>query len=354
MRAHRSPVSKPFTVGRAFAVLAGAVTLACDGATDPGEVRRIAELAAVTAGPDRLVAVGATFWATDAIVPASDTAFIVSSADGLSWETAVTPAAGTLLGVAQGDGRYVAVGSRFVNDVGQASFTPVVYQSDDGRTWQAVPDSSGRSWGAVVWGAGTFVAVGVDAATLSSVIATSPDGATWTDRAVANIASARVTFGAGTFVLWGEAGAVAVSSDAIDWTVTPVDSVDRITGMIYEGGRFLASGLHDCCFGEIAGAAAYFDLSSPGGTSWTVTRRTAPEASFWGYAFGGGRFVALSARTVFTSSDGATWEEAREFPEHHSGIAYLNGRFVVVGRAIRVSADGEDWTEVELPVPDAP
>jgi hypothetical protein len=344
--------TRSWCTGR-LSVLAVVFAAGCGDATGPGNARRISELTAVTAGPDRFVAVGTTFWATDVIVASSDTALIASSTDGLTWETAVTAEAGTLLGVAHGNGRFVAVGSRFDTGVGQTSFRGVVYVSDEGRVWTAVPDSTSRSWRSVSWGGGQFVAAGYDPTTQGSVIATSPDGVTWTDRAVADIASPGTAFGGGTFVLWGEAGAVAISTDAIDWTVVPVDSVHWITGMVYLGGRFLASGVYDCCFGEVAGGATSFDLSSTDGASWTVRRRSDPEGLFTGYAFGAGRYVALGGRDVFTSSDGTTWHQAVRFSEHHNGIAYRNGRFVVVGRNVLTSPDGEAWAAAGFPAPSA-
>ena len=334
---------------RPWLTVLAVLAAACGDSTRPENVRRFIELTAVTASPDRFIAVGATFWATDVIVPGSDTTLIASSTDGSSWETAATAEAGTLLGVAHGNGRFVAVGSRFDHDGDQASFRPVTYVSDDGESWNAVPDSIFRSWRSVSWGDGRFVAAAFDPSTLTSVIATSPDGVTWTNRAVADVASPRTTFGGGTFVLSGEAGAVAISTDAIDWAVVPVDSVQWITGMVFLDGRFLASGVSDCCFGEVPGGTAYFDLSSTNGTSWTVRRRTDPEGLFTGYAFGAGRYVALGGRQVFTSSDGTAWQEAADFAEHHNGIAYGNGRFVVVGRTVLTSQDGEAWTAAEFP-----
>lgn len=325
----------------------GLLLIACDGTVAPTLPTRTAELSAVTSGAGRFVAVGASFWSADGVVPNSDTALIVSSADGVTWETAAVASAGWLHAVAYGGGRFVAMGSHDVNAAGPPTSTPVLYTSLDGRSWEAV-ESPSLQWRSVTYGADRFVALGIDLTTLLTVIATSPDGLTWTDDLVTDILSAEVTFGNGSFVLWGETGAVGVSANGSDWEVVPVDSVNRVTSVAYLNGAFAGSAHYDCCFGELPELVAYYDVLSADGRSWTVRRRTEPAETFFDFAFGTNRFIAVGASALFSSADGVTWQRALEPGTHINDIAYARSRFVGVGRMVWTSSDGLQWTAVDL------
>jgi hypothetical protein len=324
--------------------LLGLAAIGCDGTTDPDDAERFAELSAVAAGPGRIVAVGGWWWGTEGVLPGSDSLLIASSGDGVTWETATPTARGHLNDVTYGGGRFVAVGQLHEIHEGPSVSAPRLYTSADGREWQAVANPPDLRFRSVTFGAGRFVAVGIDPATLLTAIATSPDGSVWTETAVADYYSAMVTFGNGAFVLWGEHGSVGVSADGVNWEVVAVDSVNAISEIAYVNGVFLGSGRYDCCFGEIPGQVLHYDLTSPDGRAWTVRRRAEPAQLFAGFAFGSGRLVAHGAYELFVSSDGVAWRRTREADDFFSDVIYANGAFIVVGRQVLRSIDGEAWT----------
>jgi hypothetical protein len=99
---------------------------------------------------------------------------IISSTSGNSWIAGGNlPASASWISVAYGNGRFVAIA---------ASSTNAAYSIDQGETWIASPAGLPASiaWTKVTYGQGLFFAV----ASGSSVCATSPDGQTWTVRAM--------------------------------------------------------------------------------------------------------------------------------------------------------------------------
>jgi len=94
--------------------------------------------------------------------------------NGSTWTAGgVLPTSTTWSSIAFGNGRFVAVASGGRN---------AAYSIDAGATWYASPAGlpSSQTWTKVAYGQGLFVAV----ASGTAVCATSPDGVTWTERAM--------------------------------------------------------------------------------------------------------------------------------------------------------------------------
>jgi hypothetical protein len=130
----------------------------------------------------QLIAVGTSGMTEDA----GDIAGVWTSPDGRMWEPAkVTQPAGTMAAVAAGPGRLVAVGT-----VENGTSGPAAWTSVDGRTWQALPASAfagsrGHESGPlrdVAAGPGGFVVVGseIGAGGSRATAWYSPDGLAWT------------------------------------------------------------------------------------------------------------------------------------------------------------------------------
>ncbi len=315
---------------------------------------------------DLLVAVGTA----GMTVEAGDIAGIWTSPDGRSWEPAeVTRPAGVIAAVAAGPGRLVAVGS-----VEDGVSRPAAWTSVDGRTWQALPasafaGSAGREPGAlddIAAGPGGFVVVGSEVGRRGSRAAAwhSADGLTWT-RSQADMggdsAGSVVPFGSGYVASgWapgedGDARALFwTSADGRTWTAAP-DTKD-----LHDVGSspvLAAAGQHLVAFGgrshafagtepsvwtsqdgvtwqrqDSSGVVAPLPSASPptsGEPAMTTLRIGGLIGTDRGFVAAGGSFDLGSAanapglptarRVVWTSPTGATWAIAAEIPDALAG-----------------------------------
>jgi hypothetical protein len=261
---------------------------------------------------------------------------------------------------------------------------------NNGAIWTQQPPSwglEGAEWSSVTYGSGTFVAVVAGPAREASYAATSPDGITWTRRALpVSSAWVSVTHGNDTFVAIS-AGLAATSPDGVTWTLhqLPRGPSDLFLRVTYGDGIFVAVAgtscheflrqleadqlivpdssvskplapavaesaetpvpqISDCGDNHTTTAA-----SSPDGLTWT--QRTMPVPEFWiDVAYGNGTFVAVSFRSnvAATSHDGINWTQ-RTLPvsTRWCSIAYGDGTFVAVAaesNIVATSVDGVDWT----------
>ena len=229
------------------------------------------------------------------------------------------------------------------------SGTTVAETSPDGITWtqRAMPVSD--NWYAVAFGAGVFAAI---AGFSSTNAATSPDGITWTLRTMPSPGAGSWTalaFGNSTFVAVNSGALLAATSpDGITWTsrATSATGTTNAAGIAFGAGVFAA----------LLGAVATV-ITSPDGITWTS--RVLPTADSWqGIAFGAGVFAAVSntggASTVAASSpDGIAWTQ-RVLPvaSAWTEIAFGNGVFVAIDPGstnAATSPDGIAWTHRVIP-----
>ena len=182
--------------------------------------------------------------------------------------------------------------------------------------------------------------------------------------------SGAIAYGNNRFVVVGDDGKIAYSSDGASWTAVSDSKIWEYTdglsmyiadirGIAYGNNRFVAVGY--------AGKMAYSD----DGVSWTaVSNSTAWEyindngrtsiTGIHGIAYGNNRFVAWGdfGRMAY-SDDGASWTAVEEGAFGPAGstlgdlisiasIAYGNNRFVAVGNSGKMaySSDGASWTTV--------
>lgn len=187
-----------------------------------------------------------------------------------------------------------------------------------------------------------------------AVLATSPDGVTWTKITLpANNIYVVTTldYGNGIYVAGGTQE-VAVSTDGgVTWAIHVVDAqATELRGSFFYNGEFWLVGTR--------GASAQI-WSSPDGVNWT--RKHDTSGNFNDLATNGkGTFVAVGdGEKVATSTDGgATWtDQALAFPggaNAISGVAYGNGLFVAAcsnRQEIATSTDGVTWTTATTGLP---
>jgi hypothetical protein len=280
-------------------------------------------------------------------VAAGESGTLYVSTDGLSWTSRALPASRGLNAVAHDDGtRYCAVGSY-----------GAVARSTDGVEWsnEVGPPFPyyADTWESVAAGAGVFVAVGQREA-----VATSADCASWTDRNPTRGplfgdhggSFFDVTRGPGLFVAVGEEewhdrgrrALLATSPDGATWTRRSMGLADDLQISLREvtwgAGRYLAVGRHGTTYEAVV-------LTSPDGLAWAqVPTLDLGTEDVRDLGFGHGLFVALGQGRIWTSPDGQAWT-LRQAPSWYSSVASGNGLLVALDCCGQVasSADGLTW-----------
>lgn len=246
-----------------------------------------------------------------AVSAVSGTSDVMYSQDGKNWKyTNSTNGARDWTDITYGSGKFVAIAD--------FSSTDGVMTSSDGQNWvsSAVISSRFRS---ITYGNGLFVIVGVN------VIATSPDGLTWTYRTVPESNSWEdVTYGNGLFVAVSRDGTnrIMTSSDGITWNLVTTPQNNDLRSVTYGDGKFVI----------VSSTGTNRVFTSTDGINWDL-RNASEQVSWRCVTYGEKLFVALSVEgDIMTSLDGITWIKKIE-PEivRRNSIVYGNGLFVSVG-----------------------
>lgn len=264
----------------------------------------------------------------------SDSSVILTSTDAISWDRSISP---FFKDIAYGEGKVVCVG-----------YTDSVYTSTDGDSWKGHPLDSGlTNLYSVIWADGRFVAVGHP-----GLILTSDDGVSWKTQTPPTSATLilDITYGNGQYLAvsgyWRDTKILS-SSNAILWTSrdSGLPNGNGLETVVWGNNKFVAAG--------IDGAIA----ESPDGNSWTSLTSGKAEA-LSAVAWGAGIFVAVGngdSAVILTSSNGIDWTEqllARDTVISIDDVIWAVDRFVAVGwhnvkqlSTILTSFDGITWTK---------
>ncbi len=259
----------------------------------------------------------------------------ISSADGVEWKNQQIGKEGeTYRAVAYGNGVFAAVGGFGWGD-------QLMAVSPDGVTWKVTPKTKAPNYRSVFFGNGKFLAISGDAAQVGDakpVVATSTDGAAWTD--AKSISGRwllrRMAFGNGLFVGVGDRDRRSVSPDGLDWkdTANP-KPIDTLVDIAFGHGVFVGVGLHG------------LRTSTRDGLNWSEPQRGIEGEHLNSVVFADGHFVAVGAGATFTSPDGEKW--TRTVNENAPlTCVYGRGSFIGTnwkGRILR-STDAIAWKEV--------
>ncbi len=288
-------------------------------------------------------------WSGDAFIGVGKDGAVAMSPNGFEWERTASLGAGrTLMGIAWGNGRYVAVGSRPQG----GGTVGVLASSADGRTWveHGLPIEDEHAFHDVTFAHGQFVLAGGPL----GIIATSPDGMNWTRRAVAYPGMIQRVVGcAGRFVAVGtewvfaldRTGDSLTSTDGINWSVHRKSLPTTVLSDL---------DCHDDIFavaGGMGGPDSYLARSSDG-VNWSTLKPdtiNAPLALAWD----GARFVAggeLGYIAVSSSAQQWITRSAGHDMYDLNAITWSGSKFVAVGLAgtILHSNDGHRWARAAL------
>jgi hypothetical protein len=261
---------------------------------------------------------------------------IVSSSDGASWSIDTSGTSNSLWGVTWTGKRFVAVGDQ-----------GTVLVSSDGVTWSTL--NTGRaditllavaeSQTELVVVGGQGAGSGANPGSLSSLIMSTADDMTWTERPTSmnNWAFYGVAWSGTTFVAVGQSfvgvpnnDVIWTSSDGINWSSQTVMTHQyALYDLIWTGSDFIAVG-HG------------YGLLSADGVTWQAfgSQIAGANNSFGLYASGvassGGNYLAVGDAfgQIETSLDGLAWSEAQPAPGLGTlfGATGTNTEFVAVGK----------------------
>ena len=199
-----------------------------------------------------------------------------------------------------------------------------------------------NDWNAIDYGNGRYVVVGNKGS-----IAYSSDGTNWTMITVGkeNIYDVKFLNGRFTAVFWGST--VGYSTDGINWTTHKSDVPIGTNGINWANGRYVT-----------VGESATISYSSDG-VNWTTNKIgqiTQYYSTVWKrVAYGNSRWVAVANNGELAYSiDGINWIllfKLNESYSHLNDVKFLNGRFILAGSGqgttrVDQSTNGEDWSFV--------
>lgn len=184
--------------------------------------------------------------------------------------------------VAEDSWRAVCFGNGLFVAVSQSAY---IRTSTDGVTWTSRIDPVTGYWKSITYGNGLFVAVGMDS-NGNGVYMTSNDGISWSGGIVSTINElTSVTYGNGLYVAVSSFGTnrLMTSADGSTWTVRTLNSNEQKAwlGVTYNNGTFVAVGQEDISDG--AGRV----MTSTNGINWTIRTPASTEAAWSAVTFGG-------------------------------------------------------------------
>ncbi len=396
-RPHACPLPLRFALCLTLLALPGTKTAPAQSLYEKLEVRSPLptpnHLTALRAAGGKLVAIG-------------DKGTIISSSDGVTWQSHRTGYAGGVTDIAFGNGLWVISGAdsgTILTSTDLAAWTSSrpagigfnnwsltfaegkffmgstgsIASSVDGVSWESHPLPVEDSVQNILFAGGQFVAVGNN-----GLIVTSPGGGTWTARASGldpDLLSSDllcIRHLNGHYVAGGKNGTLLTSPDGITWTKRPyAEENDWLWDAAYHAGSYYFTGrqgrvrmtgdftawaeVATGVSGDLHGIAALSGqhvvigrdgslASSPDFAAWT-NRQSKVAAGFSNVAFGAGKFAAAAFEsTIYTSADALTWTAAFTPPEGTSwnDLVFADGRFIALNYngAVSQSVDGVTWS----------
>ena len=219
------------------------------------------------------------YWDGSRYLAVGNGATILSSANGTSWSTLHTGAAEVWLQAVSYSGtRYVAAGS--------LSNTAYVLTSVDGVTWteNLTLPQNGRSLSGVAWSGQLFVASATaEAFPNEASVLVSQDGLTWVEVVVSvdSPTTLCVMWDGSQFIAGGIGGRLFMSPDGMNWTVLATPSSSNFLDIAWSDSALIADGV-------VGNAVVTYD----DGATWQAFNIAALYDTK-GLAYGANRFVSV-------------------------------------------------------------
>jgi len=250
-------------------------------------------------------------WMGDKYVAVGDRAFVMTSSDGVNWESELVPRAATnsvLLGVSGRSNAIVAVGTQ-----GR------VILSTNGYDWSTPGKVTAEDLHGVFADEKMFIAVGSGGTILTSVDA----GHNWdSPRSGSMDYLSGVCSFSGKYIVVGRSGTILTSADGIDWTRRISGTTNWLYRVEVALGKIVAAGQN----GTI--------LTSSDGVQW-AKQNSGTDKWLNGIADNpsGSECVAVGvAGTILRSSDLVHWEASRPITgKPLYGVASHSGQLIAVG-----------------------
>lgn len=273
----------------------------------------------------------------------SDRVGPVTSRIAITWTEVANSPLTAIDGIVYGNGRFVAYNQH----------TGMMAYSADGATWTQVSNlPSPLSF--LIYRGGKFFA------NAARSLLYSTDGVTWMETDLSINTVYIVASGNGKFVA-SDGNRVFYSADGATWTASsPLTTIFpgivyscSVQGMLYNSGRFIMLAQHGS-WGSAPFFASYMMAASVDGVTWNrISNFKLPKGdggdSGWGGVISGDSgFATIYSyydsktkwqRTLWTSTDGVTWNQVFDPKYTITGLTYGDGKFVAVGRRVFSTAD---------------
>ena len=233
--------------------------------------------------------------------------------------------------IAYGNGKYVTVGNN-----------GFVTSSSDGVNWETPKTVGNSTWQDVKYINGKYMAVGganmANGARIGELM-TSTDGINWigpTYISSRNNYTYSITYGNGKYVATGYPASVSTSTDGTNWKTFQLGGSPIFCSVIFVGDKFV-----------IVDSYGGMRISLDGDT---FTYVDAKGIELRDIAYGNGKFVAVGKAICVSDDRGETWIN-QNIPGGctYQTIVFNNGKFMTTGEAgyYMISEDGVNWTTPE-------
>lgn len=275
---------------------------------------------------------------------------IITSQDATNWIGSISDADAFLYGLRYINNMFVATGLEMVGAGGTGGWTGlgVIMTSANGGYWTNSTTGTDDIINDVTFGNGQWVAVGQGAIQGDGSVVTSTDGIHWTNSLrLTDTPFFAAVFANNLFVIAGydadpagPNGVIYVSSDGFHWTNCPSASASggwAYNSIVVNNGHLVAVG------GRVV-------ANSQDGINWSTTFPSSFEAA-GSVAYGNNHYVAVGRDgPVMTSPDGTNWNLQNTTGCINQAIGYCSSRFITVGcnssglsGTIFTSPDGTNW-----------
>ncbi len=290
-------------------------------------------------------------WDGENFIVVGDGGKILTSPDGVAWAERDSGTNVDLAAIAYHGTNVVVVGRDAI----------VLLSTNHGESWVLKPTGSSFAPRAVAMNASQIVIGGMAPDTSDAYIMRSLDGGeSWilveplpkTKHFITDLIYANGLFVATTDVFdWRSDARILVSLDGENWQeIILRDEVSASYAILHDGERFIAAGLENTVFASVDGfdwaeleTPAEMDMITYMGAAWDGSRLVIHGGITWWYWWLG---APPYREAGITSTDGGTtWAtfDIDGYYETH-GMAWGNGRFVSVGQASKLTAEGAIYT----------